>query len=103
MPQMSKTCKDCNHWRRGGSFSHHPSPGSESMEKENGAVIHCTTKPDATHGLCLHPVMGSDYIWDWRRTRLGLPSTGVFATSDEERGDLLVGEDFGCIHFQQKP
>ena len=75
------------------------------MEKENGAVFYCTTKPDAVDGLCLHPAMGSDYIWDWRSVRPGTRSRtdGVFATSDDDRGDLIVGEDFGCIHFQQKP
>jgi hypothetical protein len=28
------------------------------------------------------------------------PIDGIYATCDEQRGELQVGENFGCIHFE---
>ena len=33
----------------------------------------------------------------------GCPENGLLATCDEGRGELEVGENFGCIHFKEKP
>lgn len=33
---------------------------------------------------------------------IGCPDNGILATCDEDRGELEVGENFGCIHFENK-
>jgi hypothetical protein len=45
---------------------------------------------------------GHDLMVDDNRKEAECPINGVLATCDEGRGDLIVGEEFGCIHFKQK-
>jgi len=103
-------CKDCKHWRRGGRFVHEKGifglnpdfVGEVVLETKKGPNIVCMVDPKAKTGLCLHPSMGSDYVDSWMERNSGLaPKDGVFASSDDERGDLTAGEDFGCIHFSR--
>lgn len=54
--------------------------------------------PDETIGRCFNPALISDVT-----ANVGeCPINGLYATCDEGRGELEVGEDFGCIHFEQK-
>lgn len=84
------TCKTCKHWYRGGEFVHAP---------EGRALNVCD---DSRTGLCLHPSMGSDYVDDWMQRKPPQERTdGIYAGCDEGRGHVVMGEDFGCIHFQE--
>lgn len=51
-------------------------------------------------GRCTHPKM----LDDANSLEAGdkCPADGVYATCDEYRGDLFVGINFGCIHFEEK-
>ena len=58
------------------------------------------TKPG--RGICLNPKVTSDYSSDWLKQNVnGCPVDGAYASCDENRGDLEVGEQFGCIHWEQ--
>lgn len=54
------------------------------------------------HGLCLNPKVSSDYVNDWTHRKNEIALDGLHSTCDEERGDLLVGKRFGCIHWEGK-
>jgi hypothetical protein len=48
-------------------------------------------------GKCSNPLISDDSgNYD------GCPDNGIYATCDEQRGDLIVGPNFGCIHFEKK-
>lgn len=49
------------------------------------------------YGMCNNPLMVDD-----SEEVNECPEYGVYATCDEQRGDLRVGQNFGCIHFKQK-
>lgn len=49
-------------------------------------------------GECNHPAMLDDDTKEADEA----PIDGVYATCDEYRGQLFVGEEFGCIHFKEK-
>ena len=100
---MDGRCKSCKHWRRGGAFtSHRPGYGASTSFETIGAGVFITTDPKALFGICLHPSVVSDYTSSWlkRKIRHNEPQDGVHAICDEERGDLAVGQDFGCIHHE---
>ena len=102
-------CKNCKHWRRGGSLVHeHGKFGMNpdfvgeivGATSDKSAVV-CMIDAKSKTGLCLHPALGSDYVDDWLNRKLPEERTdGVFAGCDENRGVLATGEDFGCVHFQ---
>ncbi len=48
-------------------------------------------------GHCSNPIIGDD-----NGNYSGCPDNGIYATCDEQRGELIVGPNFGCIHFEQK-
>lgn len=89
-------CKDCKHFARGGSFDHTNSVFDQAAGRD------LTLDPSSKTGFCLHPLMYSDHVNGW----MGRPYpespiiNGVEASCDEQRGDLVVGEMFGCIHFE---
>lgn len=86
-------CKDCKYWRRGGYFTHGDGWGIGILKQDE----------NSKEGLCLHPSMSSDYIDGWlKRDRSREINDGVIAGCDEDRADLQVGENFGCVHFEQK-
>lgn len=31
-----------------------------------------------------------------------MPKDGIYSTCDEQRGELMIGPNFGCIHFKDK-
>ncbi len=55
-------------------------------------------------GFCLSKKIRSDYVDDWLNRDDGsdVLTDGIVATGYEGRGELLVGENFGCIHFANK-
>jgi hypothetical protein len=82
-------CKDCKHFARGGIFQH----------KEPNLILDETKH----NGLCLNQKVASDHVDGWlSRETLPYQTDGIYAGCDENRGYLLVGENFGCIHFEQK-
>ena len=85
-----------------GLFGLNPDYDGEDMGTEHmGRRIVCMTEPDLKVGLCLHPALSSDYLDGWlNRTGETDLVDGAVARSDDDRGSLAVGEDFGCIHFQ---
>lgn len=108
--KTEKLCKNCKFWRRGGSLNHEhgifgnrPDVTGEIIiaKGSRGVPIVCSTDSKSEFGICLHPSIGSDYTNGWlgREDRM---TDGVYAGCDEERAGLEVGQDFGCIHFQDK-
>lgn len=85
-----KLCKDCHFYDRG-------------VFVMRNHVVELDQRNDGA-GICLHPSMRSDYVHDWlaRDKSAEPPKDGVHATCDEGRGELQVGEDFGCIHWEKK-
>ena len=102
-------CKNCKHWRRGGSlvrehgrFGLNPDYTGEIVGKTSDKQnVVCMADAKAKTGLCLHPALGSDYVDGWLNRKLPEDRIdGVFAGCGENRGHLATGEDFGCVHFQ---
>lgn len=59
---------------------------------------------DSDTGYCFNAFIASDFVDDWlkrdqSKERL---KAGVYASCDEYRGELTVGKNFGCIHFEQR-
>ena len=91
-------CKTCKHFARGGEY----------RRKYWGGTLdtRLVTDEAAKTGLCLHLAVRCDYVdgWDGRvvdgeePSPRDAPHDGVYASCDESRGMLCVGEDFGCIH-----
>lgn len=52
------------------------------------------------YGRCSHSKIVDDLYVDPPKDRI-FPSDGIYATCDEGRGELQVGKDFGCIHFEK--
>lgn len=52
------------------------------------------------YGYCDHPKIVDDLGIPGKDT--SMPTDGIYATCDEQRGELQVGEDFGCRHFEEK-
>lgn len=48
-------------------------------------------------GKCNNYLLADDYKKD-----TDCAINGLLATCDESMGELFVGEEFGCIHFEQK-
>lgn len=89
-------CLNCKHFANG-HFEHnesvfHPEKGCRIVESDN-----------ADFGVCLHEKIGSDYVDDWLDRSSCDHIDGMRATCDEGRGHLMVGKDFGCVHFEPKP
>lgn len=82
-------CRNCKHFGQG-VFRH----------GANGPVIEPV--PNMQWGVCLHPKVASEYVIDWlHREKQSEPvSDGLLASCDEGRGDIQVGPNFGCIHFE---
>lgn len=52
------------------------------------------------YGRCNHNKIVDDLYVEPQKDN-SLPIDGIYATCDEGRGELQVGENFGCIHFEQ--
>jgi Rad3-related DNA helicase len=60
-------------------------------------------KKDVNFGVCTNPKIFSDYVNDHEGREYKVMSIdGINSTCDEERGELIIGKDFGCIHFSKK-
>lgn len=82
-------CKNCKYFKKG--HFKHSSEGPIIFEEESST------------GMCLHLKICSDYVDDWLGRETETPiNDGVYANCDENRGHLIVGEHFGCIHFEKK-
>jgi len=85
-------CINCKFFRMG--YFEHNADGSETIFIDSD-------KEDL--GICLHEKIGSDYKDGWLRTKTKIPpNDGIYATCDEERAELSVGKNFGCIHYELK-
>jgi molybdopterin-guanine dinucleotide biosynthesis protein A len=60
-------------------------------------VFYTKSESQMKRGFCSCPVVCDD-TGDCYEA----PINGIYATCDECRGELWVGEDFGCIHFEAK-
>jgi hypothetical protein len=83
----NKICANCKFFKMG-RFEH--SVVGNNLKETN----------NPKDGICLHPKVGSDYKNGWMGLDIDLPKDGIYASCDEERGELYVGENFGCIHFE---
>lgn len=89
--ETEKICANCKFFTNG-FFEHDP---------EIGFTIQVTDDPK--DGMCLNPKIGSDNTRGWlKHSDDTHPEDGIYASCDEERGDLYVGKNFGCIHFIEK-
>lgn len=102
-------CKDCKWFARGGSF--------EDMEwiKNSGCKTHplsdiTVIDEKSANGICLNLKVTSDFDMDWIHgsnyhemiEKMKYGNDYLFSTCDESRGEIEIGENFGCIHFEQK-
>lgn len=75
----------------------------KALFEGDGQAVVCRLDDSAKHGLCLHPSVTSDCMDSWmERCTKRCPVDGVYATCDEERGHLVTGQGFGCIHFKRR-
>lgn len=86
------TCESCRYFIRG------------RFEREIPWELHSPVvviPEDGDFGRCVNVKVGSDYVEGWIRGDAYAPRTtdSIFADCDENRGDLSVGKDFGCIHW----
>lgn len=56
-----------------------------------------SASPDLGLGRCSNPLLNDD-----TGKVKQCPDNGVYASCDEGRGELIVGPNFGCIHFEKK-
>lgn len=111
-----KLCKTCKHWRRGGQFDWKNGIFGNLPTKEGDLILTRTIIGRAESviisqniedrfGLCLHEKVSSDYVNDWLNRGLNDSTDSIYA-GDEYASDngagLRVGEDFGCIHHEEK-
>lgn len=54
-----------------------------------------------SYGRCAHFKIVDD-LAVYPSKDSNMPKDGIYATCDEGRGELQIGEDFGCIHFEIK-
>lgn len=66
----------------------------------NPFTDHATYGYPIGYGRCGHSKIVDDLAVYPKKDNT-MPKDGVYATCDESRGELQVGEDFGCIHFDQ--
>lgn len=78
-------CKDCKYLKKG-------------LFCNDGFVENL----EIDRGYCFNEKIQSDYVDGWlgRENLPSEPLDGIIATCDEGRGELIVGELFGCIHFE---
>jgi hypothetical protein len=90
-------------WRKAGDASPHELIREDRDFEKTRRWVVCESDfaSKATSGLCLHPSIASDCMDSWmERCTKECPTDGVYSTCDEERGHLVTGEKFGCIHFE---
>lgn len=107
-------CKDCRWWRRGGHIDRvdvnsaceilveSPDPKSFKFWGPHKIAVLLGKHTDRL-GMCLHGKMGSDCRDSWLGVESDRQVDGVYAASSEFRAYLIVGEHFGCIHWEAKP
>lgn len=87
-------CANCKFFKMG-YFEHNISV----FQPEGGCHLEESDNPEL--GICLHEKIVSDYKDGWLKTNTKTPpDDGIYATCDEGRGHLIVGKNFGCIHFE---
>lgn len=88
-------------WACANDIPEHERIRKSSDFDKTGHYVVCELSISSNFGLCLHPSIASDCMDSWMdRCTKRCPVDGVYSTCDEERGQLVTGQKFGCIHFK---
>lgn len=85
-------CASCKYFTTG-YFVHN----TNVFHPEDGC--HIENSEEKNYGICLNQKVSSDYVDAWMKRPGDKSTDGIYATSDEGRGYLEVGKNFGCIHW----
>jgi len=91
-------CKDCKYFVLGGNWT-----WKDSVFNQEAGKVVVINKHEKDFGMCMHNKVRSDYIDGWMdRDSEELTNDSIYAGSNENRGHLEVGKNFGCIYFKEK-